>query len=327
MAIPATDMISEDTPAIRGRNRFDESLMEDADKKFAPEVIAVIPAYNEEVAIGSVVLGALQYSDHVIVVDDGSRDKTAKLAELAGAQVIRMNRNGGKAKALLTGLKIAERRGCRVAVTLDGDGQHRPEDISIVAMPVLNGDADLVIGSRYIGKQRDIPRYRKFGQKVINRLSNVGAKADVTDSQSGLRALSKLALRNLNFSSDGYNVESDMIAHFVDKGLTIREVPIDVKYDVPNGHKKGAVSMGMGLLGNVVSVIGYKRPLLMFGAPGVVLLMAGLVLGILTAVANIFISSFLMQALIAVGMVTVGAFLCVSALTLNSLTLLMKSKL
>ncbi len=85
--------------------------------------------------------------------------------------------------------------------------------------------------------------------------------------------------------------------------------------------------MGMGLLSNVISVIGYKRPLLMFGIPGVVLVMAGLVLGILTAMVGSFITSFLMQALFSLGMILIGTFFCVSALTLNSLTLLMKSKL
>jgi glycosyltransferase involved in cell wall biosynthesis len=289
-----------------------------------PEIVAVIPAFNEEVAIGSVVLGALQHVDYVIVVDDCSHDKTAKLAELAGARVIRLPQNGGKAKALLTGLKEAELTGCRAVVMLDGDGQHRSEDIMDVILPIIEGKADLVIGSRFLGEQKDIPSYRVLGQKVINSLSNTGSRVDVTDSQSGFRALSRKALKNLTFSSDGYNIESDMIAHFAEKGLRIKEVPIAVKYDVPNGHKKGSVSMGMGLLGNVVSCIGYKRPLLMFGIPGVMILMAGLILGIMTAVDIQFFTTLGWQALIAIGLVLVGSFLCVSALTLNSLTLLMK---
>jgi len=320
-------MITSDSASVKEKASFDTPLLEDASEKTTLEIVAVIPSYNEEIAIGSVVLGALQYVDHVIVVDDGSKDQTSKFAELAGAEVIRMQVNGGKAKALLTGLKAAERKGCQVAITLDGDGQHRSEDISAVAMPVLDGDADMVIGSRFMGKEKDIPRYRIFGQKVINSLSNAGSKVSVTDSQSGLRALGRRALENLDFASDGYNVESDMIIHFADKGLTIKEVPIEVNYDVPNGHKKGALSMGMGLLSNVVSVIGYKRPLLMFGVPGTTLIAVGLILGLLTTAEIIFIRSFLMQSLLSVGTILVGAFFCVSALTLNSLTLLMKSRL
>jgi glycosyltransferase involved in cell wall biosynthesis len=287
--------------------------------------VAVIPAFNEEVAIGSVVISALQYVDRVIVVDDCSQDNTSRVAELAGALVIRLPQNGGKAKALLTGLREAERLHCQVAVMLDGDGQHRCEDIKIVVAPVLRGEADLVIGSRFLGEQKDIPRHRILGQRVINSISNAGASLDLSDSQSGLRALSREALKNLNFTSDGYNIESDMINHFVDKKLKILEVPISVRYDVPNGHKKGSVSMGMALLGNVVSVVGYRRPLLMFGIPGIIILMTGFFLSYMTMFELFYFVSPLWQVMISVGMVLGGLFFCVSALTLNSLTLLMKA--
>ncbi len=325
MSIPAMDMIVDDSSLIDGRSRFESRFFSDSDSRPVPDIVAVIPAYNEGVAIGSVVLGALQYADRVIVVDDGSKDETAKLAELAGAQVIRMEENGGKAKALIAGLKAAEKLGCQVAVALDGDGQHRSEDILSVAIPVLNGDADLMIGSRFIGKEKDIPRYRVIGQKIINSLSNAGSKTKVTDSQSGLRALGTNALKNLNFASNGYNVESDMITHFAAKGLTIKEVPIEVSYDVPNGHKKGALAMGLGLLANAVSVISYRRPLLMFGVPGVSLAIMGLMLGFLSAMDSIIIGNFLTQSFLSIGTVMVGTFFCVSALTLNSLTLLMNA--
>lgn len=326
MAIPASSVEVPEMDLFSEERSLDESPARTKKcSKSRPKVFAVIPAYNEDVAIGSVVLGAYQYVDHVIVVDDCSHDGTAKMAELAGAQVIRLPKNGGKAKALLVGLREAEKSGCHVAVMLDGDGQHRSEDIANVVRPVLNGEADLVIGSRFLGEEKDIPGYRILGQKVINSLSNYGAKVEFTDTQSGLRALSCRALKNLNFSSDGYNIESDMITHFNDKGLSIMEVPISVRYDVPNGHKKGAVSMGMGLLGNVISVIGYKRPLLMFGVPGVTILLMGFILGIMTALEFHFFITPVWQALVSIGMVLMGAFFCISALTLNSLTLLMKA--
>ncbi|MBI0583259.1 MAG: glycosyltransferase family 2 protein [Methanomassiliicoccus sp.] len=290
-----------------------------------PRIVAVIPAYNEEIAIGSVVLGARSYVDHVIVVDDCSHDRTSKIAQLAGAQVIRMLKNGGKAKALLTGLREAERLGCWAAVMLDGDGQHRTEDIEAVVGLVVNGEADLVIGSRFLGEQKDIPRYRVFGQKVINSLSNFSTQVEVTDSQSGLRALSRKALKNLNFTSEGYNVESDMITHFTEHGLVIKEVPISVRYDVPNGHKEGATSMGMKLLGNVVSMIGYKRPLLLFGVPGSLCVVAGLIIAFLTILEIVFTGTFITQAMLALGLFMIGSFFFISALTLNSLVLMMKA--
>jgi glycosyltransferase involved in cell wall biosynthesis len=305
-----------------------ESKMEVIDVASAvrtkPRVVAVIPAYNEEIAIGSVVLGALTKVDLVIVVDDFSRDKTAKLAEMAGAQVIRMPKNGGKARALLAGLREADRLGCWAAVMLDGDGQHRTDDIEAVVQPVVNGEADMVIGSRFLGEQKDIPSYRVFGQKVINSLSNVSSKVELTDSQSGMRALSKRALKNLNFNSEGYNVESDMITHFIEKGLTIKEVPISVRYDVPNGHKESPASMGMKLLGNVVSMIGYKRPLLLFGLPGAILTVAGVVIALFTIFDIYVFGSFLTQALGATVLFLTGCFFVISGLTLNSLTLMMR---
>ncbi len=289
--------------------------------------VVVVPAFNEEIAIGSVVLGALRHVDNVIVIDDFSHDHTAVLAEKAGAYVIRMPKNGGKAKALLTGLREAERQGFDVAVMLDGDGQHRSDDIPTVLAPVASKEADLVIGSRFLGEQKDIPRYRIFGQKVINRISNASSNVSITDSQSGMRALSGQALKNLDFHSDGYNVESDMITHFCDRGLKIMEVPISVRYDVPNGHKAGAFSMGMKLMGNVVSMIGYKHPLVMFGVPGVVFIVSGLTLGLLTFLDVYVLRTFISQVMLAVVLFMVGAFFAISALTLNSLTLLMKSHL
>jgi len=142
-----------------------------------------------------------------------------------------------------------------------------------------------------------------------------------------MRALSARALKNLDFHSDGYNVESDMITHFSDRGLRITEVPISVRYDVPNGHKQGALSMGMKLLGNVVSMIGYKHPLVMFGVPGAIFMALGLLLGFFTLVDFYVLRSFISQVMLAVALFMIGAFLAISALTLNSLTLLMKSHL
>ena len=111
-------------------------------------------------------------------------------------------------------------------------------------------------------------RYRQIGQKILDIFTNMGAKTKVTDSQSGFRALSLKALDNLDFKSDGYNVESDMISHFSAQGLSIMEVPISVSYDVPNKHKKHPVTHGVGVLTRLITLVGYRRPLLLFGLPG-----------------------------------------------------------
>jgi glycosyltransferase involved in cell wall biosynthesis len=142
-----------------------------------PKISVIIPAFNEEVAIGSTVLGAKQFSDQVIVIDDGSTDRTARMAELAGAKVISLKKNSGKAHALMCGLKLPENRDCDAIVVMDGDGQHRPEDIISVIAPILERKADLVVGSRYMGKDNDVPRYRLLGQGILNHLTNIGSES------------------------------------------------------------------------------------------------------------------------------------------------------
>jgi glycosyltransferase involved in cell wall biosynthesis len=261
---------------------FDAKMIEvsinDLDSKFSPltGLCAVLPAYNEELVIGSVVLRTKQYVDSVIVVDDGSSDRTAEVAKLAGADVIRLEYNTGKAYALLIGLRHARETGCTIAVMLDADGQHDPKEIQRVAGLVRAGKADFVIGSRFLGKKGRIPPYRQLGQKILDFFTNISAKTSVTDSQSGFRALSSKALDNLDFKSDGYNIESDMIAHFAKLGIPIMEVPISVTYDVPNKHKKHPVTHGVGVLTRLINLITYQRPLLMFGIPGLIFVIIGL---------------------------------------------------
>ncbi len=244
-------------------------------------IFAVLPAYNEELVIGSIVLRTKQYADHVIVVDDGSSDRTAEVAKLAGAEVIQLEHNTGKAYAILLGLRRARETRCTAAVMLDADGQHDPKEIQRVAGMVSAGKADLVIGSRFLERNGEIPAYRQVGQKILDLFTNMGAKTRVTDSQSGFRALSCQALDNLDFRSDGYNIESDMIAHFSAIGLSIMEVPISVNYDVPNKHKKHPVTHGVGVLNRLVNLIGYRRPLLAFGIPGLLLIIGGMIAEIL----------------------------------------------
>ena len=242
-------------------------------------IIAVIPAYKEEIAIGSVVLKAKKHVDRVIVVDDGSPDKTAEVAELAGAEVIRLDRNYGKAYALMRGLDRAKELDCSVVVMLDADGQHDPDEIPRVVSPVLRGEADMVIGSRFLDVREDIPKYRILGQKILTSTTNFGSNVSITDSQSGFRAINRKALENLNFKSYGYSIESEMICFLSYKGLVIKEVPISAIYDVPNKHKKNPFSHGLSVLNDLIGLIGYRRPLFLFGLAGFILTVLGLAFG------------------------------------------------
>jgi len=289
-------------------------------------LIAVIPAYNEELVIGSVVLRTRQYVERVIVVDDGSADRTSEIAKMAGAEVIRLDANTGKAYALLLGLRYANNMGCTAAVMLDADGQHDPREIPRVAGLVMEGKADLVIGSRFLKKNNGIPKYRQVGQKTLDLFTNIGANSRVTDSQSGFRAISCKALQNLDFRSDGYNVESDMINHFSKLGLSIQEVPITVKYDVPHKHKKNPVFHGFGVLTQLVNLISYRRPLLLFGLPGFVFIVGGMVteFWVFTVYYTGQDSFHYGLAIGSAFVVVTGMLLVVAGLILNTLVVIMK---
>jgi glycosyltransferase involved in cell wall biosynthesis len=291
------------------------------------DVIVVIPAYNEELVIGSIVLKALQIVERVIVVDDGSHDHTADVAGLAGAEIIRVDENQGKAHALLLGLKRARELGCLAAVTFDGDGQHKTRDITTVIKPVLEGKADLVVGSRFLTKENGVPSHRRVGQKTLDIFTGISSRQDCTDSQSGFRALSCKALENLDFTSYGYGIESDMIAHFAGRGLVIAEVPITVRYEVPQNHKKNFLMHGLGVLAGIINLISYKRPLLAFGIPGLFLFFCGIVIGMFSFFEYFIASTYsLAISLMSAALLGFGLLMIIAGLILNALVIIMNKK-
>ena len=131
-------------------------------------VAVVIPAFNEEVTIGTVVLKALNICNEVYVVNDGSTDMTSNVAELAGAIVLEMEHSSDKAAAFMKGLQAAKRDGYSVIVIMDGTAQHMSKDMQALLAPIVDGTADIVIGSRFLKENNEIPAYRQFGQKVLN---------------------------------------------------------------------------------------------------------------------------------------------------------------
>ena len=214
---------------------------------------------------------------HVIVVDDGSTDATAELAAIAGAQVIRHAENRGKGAALNTALQAARVHAPDVVVMLDADGQHSLEELMRVVAPVLSGDADLVIGSRYLGDSSQTPRHRIWGHWAFNWLTRLASGVPASNSQSGYRAFSPEVLPVISFQSRGFSVESEMQFIVNQYGLRLVEVPITVQY--PDRPKRNVVSHGMMVLNGLVRLAGQYRPLLFFGVPGAILLAAGLVWG------------------------------------------------
>jgi glycosyltransferase involved in cell wall biosynthesis len=243
-----------------------------------PFIVAVIPAYNEERFIASVVIKTRLYASRVLIIDDGSSDRTAELAEAAGADVIRQQSNGGKAKALNAGFQAALRLNPDVIVCLDGDAQHEPAEIPTVCQPILEGAADVVVGSRFLGTESDIPRWRQVGQHTLTAVTNTLSGTHITDSQSGYRAFSTEAAQALHFQSTGLSVESEMQFLFKPAGMRVVEVPISVQY--LDGNKRNPVVHGLQVLDAMLSMVARRRPLAFISLPGFILLFIGLLLGI-----------------------------------------------
>ena len=245
----------------------------------AGPIVVLIPAFNEERFIGSVVLKARRQADVVLVVDDGSSDATAEIAEAAGAVVVRQPKNRGKGATLTVGFRKAREFNPSVVVLLDADGQHLPEELGLVIAPVLHGKADIALGSRYLGATSLVPQHRILGHKLFNFLSNSMSGVSVTDSQSGFRAFSPRAIEDLAFRSRGFSVESEMQFLARERKLEVVEVPITIRYqDKP---KRPVMAHGMAVLNGLLKLVGQYRPLLFFGVPGLALLLAGLAMGAL----------------------------------------------
>jgi len=194
--------------------------------------IIVIPAYNEERTIAEVVRDACDVATRVIVVDDGSRDRTGALAKEAGALVVRHAVNRGVGAALGTGIKAAVMLDADVVVTMDADAQHRAVDAGKVFERVEKGDVELVIGSRLKKGDEDgnMPPHRILFNTIGNLLTYFLFGIWVTDSQSGLRGLSKTAASSIELRTNGMESLSEFIKEIKDKHWRYDEVPIKAIY-------------------------------------------------------------------------------------------------
>jgi len=243
-------------------------------------ITAILPAFNEEVSIGSMVLHAKQHVDHVIVIDDGSIDRTSEVAQLAGAEVIRHPRNLGKGRALMTGFEHVRKNGCKVVITMDTDGQHDPDDIPKLVSPILDGEADIVNGSRYMkGTDKNTPFYRRIGQNVLDKATNLNAGLQITDTQSGFRAFARHTLPAFRFRSNGLAIESEMLMDAANAGFRIKEVDIGVRYDV-DCSSENPIKHGLKVLANVIHDMELNKPLFYFTVPGAVFGLTGLGMGL-----------------------------------------------
>ena len=284
-------------------------------------IVAGMPMYNEEETIGTVVTLALKYADAVICVDDGSSDSSARIAEACGATVIRHRINRGYGGALKSLFMKAIEMKATALVVLDSDGQHKVEDIPTLLKPILDKQADFVIGSRFIdgGGGTDMPAYRRLGIKVITAASNLSRDISIKDTQSGFRAFSAHALEVLRFDCEGMELSLEMLEDAHEKQLKISEVPTVVRYNVPKGSNFTAVSHGFTVLSWALVSLSHKKPLLVLGIPGLGLFATGAAMG-LNLAQNVTgqIDSYIGPGLSAVWIGVLGLSLMATGLVLQS---------
>lgn len=192
----------------------------------------IIPAYNEEKTIGNVieetmqVLETLKMPYEILVVDDGSIDRTKEVASRYKVQVVSYPRNRGKGYALRKGLEHAQGD---IIITIDADGSHNPKEIPDLITPLFDG-ADVVAGSRFLGQAKDhISSVHQFGNSLINATIMVLTGKRITDSQTGLRALKKDFLQHISLESDGFDIETELTVKSLKNGFKLVEIPISCK--------------------------------------------------------------------------------------------------
>jgi glycosyltransferase involved in cell wall biosynthesis len=292
-------------------------------------VMVGIPCYNEEVAIGSLVLRASKYADEVVVLDDGSTDKTAEVARLAGAHVLVHDANLGKGAAVRDLFAYATESGFGIIVILDGDGQHNPDDIPKLLDPLLHDEADVVNGSRYLnGAAGGTPRYRRFGQVVLDRVIHLGLNGDVTitDTQSGFRAFSSKSVPIFKFNSDTLTIDSEMLMDAANARLRIKEVDIGVRYDVGRSSTH-PVAHGFQVLTGVLRSIEFNRPLLAFTVPGLILVAIGAGIAAFVIHAYFIVGHVVFgPTLLMLLLMLVGTFLVFTGIILHSVSALIDAR-
>ncbi len=208
------------------------------------KIYCIIPAFNEEKNIYEVVRSVRRFVFNVIVVDDCSTDNTAKIAEHAGAIVLRHPVNLDQGAALRTGNNYALDSGAEIIIHFDADGQFLAKEIPEIITPIISDRADIVFGSRFLGKRANIPFLKRFFLLPIARFVNLlFFNIKLTDPQSGFRAMNKKAAQIINIEQDGKAHCSEIIYKSFQNNLRVKEVPITVVYREFGQNLKGGINI------------------------------------------------------------------------------------
>jgi len=278
-----------------------------------------IPAYNEEKNIAKIIVQLKKMVDQIIVCDDGSTDSTAAIAESLGAIVIKHPKNLGYGSAIRSIFLKAREINSEVLVTVDADGQHKIEDIEKVIKPIVDKQADISIGSRFLDKRDNAPKYRKLGINIITKVTNSSLSEKITDAQSGFRAYNNKVLQALTPSDSGMGISTEILIKSSSLGFKIAEVPTEIQYD-GDTSSQNPISHGTGVLLSTLKYISIERPLRFYGIPSFIFFVIGLTF-------TFFATQYYAEigrlntnlTLIAGGTLLIGVILIVTAILLYSL--------
>ena len=283
--------------------------------------IVCMPAYNEENSIFELIRKIEPFVDKIIVCDDGSTDKTEQKARDAGAHVIRHKKNLGKGGAMKSLFNYANNIDADIMITMDGDGQFLPEEMVRLIEPIQNNNFDLVIGNRFLDK-KEMPSYRKAGNKILDSFTKLAANLPFEDTQSGFRSYSKTAIEKISFSSNGFGVDSEILIDAVNKNLKITEKYVTVIYNT--GEKtstKNPVSHSVGVLASIIELIAINHPLRYLGIPGLIFLVIGITYSIIAIMLFNDTRYFsIPSTLLALGSLVVGLMLLLMSVVLYSIS-------
>lgn len=284
------------------------------------EITVGIPAYNEEKNIAGIIVKLKKIADKIIVCDDGSTDSTSEIAESLGAIVINHPKNLGYGAGINSIFQKSKEIDSDILVTFDADGQHRIEDIERVIIPIKNNEADVIIGSRFLDSaENEVPDYRKFGIKLITKITNSTLKNKITDSQSGFRAYNKDVISKLNISDMGMGISTEILIKSSVLNFRIAEVPIKILYG-ENTSTHNPVSHGTSVIFSTIKFTSIEHPLKFYGIPSIIFLIIGLSFTIWTiqdfAATGDLITNI---TIIAIGCIILGVVLLLCAILLYTL--------
>lgn len=247
-----------------------------------PKIIALIPAYNEEETIEKVITDTQPHVDEVIVINDGSIDSTKAIAERAGALVIDNIVNRGLGETMRHGYKEALNHGAGIIVQLDADGQYLAKEIPLLINPIIDNEADLVLGSRLENIQYKMPILKTIGNKTFSSVLRILTNSDVADGQTGFRAMRREVLETA-LPSNKYTYTQEMIIKTAKEGWRIKSVPTTFVERVGGESRLISHPLSYAWQSSVIIMRTLRdyHPLSFFSVPGLIMILMGFILGTL----------------------------------------------